>query len=48
MPFVSRKQMRWAFTKAGTKQLGGKAKVAEWLKGTPKKLPLRVKKKKEN
>lgn len=46
MPFKSRKQRAWAYTKSGTKALGGKAKVAEWQKATGKrKLPLRAKKK---
>lgn len=46
MPFKSRKQRAWAMTKAGTKALGGKAKVAEWQRATGKrKLPLRAKKK---
>ena len=30
MPFVSKKQNAWAHTPAGTKALGGKAKVKEW------------------
>lgn len=37
MPFVSTQQRRWAYTKAGTKALGGKAKVQEWEKATGKK-----------
>ena len=46
MPFKSVKQQRWAFTKAGTKALGGPAKVAEWQKATGKaKLPVRAPKK---
>lgn len=46
MPFKSRKQQAWAYTKAGTKALGGKKKVAEWQRATGKrKLPLRAKKK---
>ena len=45
MPFVSSKQRAWAYTKAGTKALGGKQAVAEWEKATGnKKLPQRVKK----
>lgn len=34
MPFVSQKQRAWAYTKAGTKALGGKKAVAEWEKAT--------------
>ena len=30
MPYKSKKQAAWAHTKAGTKALGGKAKVKEW------------------
>ncbi len=30
MPYASKKQMRWAHTKAGMKALGGPAKVEEW------------------
>jgi hypothetical protein len=30
MPYKSDAQRRWAHTSAGTKALGGKAKVAEW------------------
>lgn len=30
MPYVSRRQQGWAHTPAGTKALGGPAKVAEW------------------
>ena len=44
-PFKSIAQERWAYSKEGTKALGGKKKVAEWQKETPKKLPKRVKKK---
>lgn len=44
MPYVSIQQERWAHTAAGTKALGGKAKVAEWDAATKgKKLPRRVK-----
>ena len=40
MPFVSKKQRAWAYTKEGTKALGGKKNVAEWEKATGnKKLP---------
>lgn len=35
--------MRWGNSPAGVKALGGKAKVAEWDKATPKKLPEHVK-----
>lgn len=47
MPYKSDQQRKWAHTKAGTKALGGKAKVAEWdsaSKGV--KLPKKTKKKK--
>ena len=45
MPFVSQKQRAWAYTKAGTKALGGRKAVAEWEKATgDRKLPKRVKK----
>ena len=45
MPFVSSKQRAWAYTKEGTKALGGKKAVAEWDKATgDRKLPKRVKK----
>ena len=47
MPFKSQAQRRWAYTKAGTKALGGKKAVQEWEKATGnKKLPKRVKKSK--
>lgn len=43
MPFKSKAQQRWAYSKTGTKALGGPAKVAEWQKATGKaKLPQRV------
>lgn len=46
MPFVSSKQRAWAYTKEGTKALGGKQAVAEWEKATGnKKLPKYAKKK---
>lgn len=46
MPFKSEAQRRWAYTPAGTKALGGKAKVQEWENATGnKKLPKVVKKK---
>ena len=45
MPFKSEAQRRWAYTKAGTKALGGKKAVAEWEKATgSKKLPEKVRK----
>lgn len=47
MPFKSEVQRRWAYTKAGTKALGGKKAVAEWEKATGnKKLPKYAPKKK--
>lgn len=46
MPFVSQKQRAWAYTKEGTKALGGKQAVAEWERATGnKKLPKYAKKK---
>ena len=40
MSFVSSKQRAWAYTKEGTKALGGKKAVAEWEKATgDRKLP---------
>lgn len=48
MPFKSEVQRRWAYTKEGTKALGGKEKVAEWERATGnKKLPRVVSKKKK-
>ena len=45
MPFVSSKQRAWAYTKEGTRALGGKKAVQEWEQATGnKKLPKRVKK----
>lgn len=45
MPFKSEAQRKWAYTKEGTKALGGKKAVAEWEKATgDRKLPKRVKK----
>ena len=45
MPFKSEAQRKWAYTKEGTKALGGKKTVQEWEKATGnKKLPKRVKK----
>jgi hypothetical protein len=32
MPFKSQAQRKWAYTKEGTKALGGKQAVAEWEK----------------
>lgn len=47
MPFVSRKQRAWAYSKEGTKALGGKQAVAEWERATVnKKLPKYAPKKK--
>ena len=46
MPFKSEAQRKWAYTKEGTKALGGKSAVAEWERATDnKKLPKTVKKK---
>lgn len=46
-PYVSDAQRRWAHTKAGTKALGGEAKVREWDKESKgKDLPKRVAKSK--
>lgn len=45
MPFKSEAQRRWAYTKAGTKALGGKKAVEEWEKATTKPLPKYAKKK---
>ena len=40
MPFKSQAQRKWAYTKEGTRALGGKQAVAEWEKATgEKKLP---------
>lgn len=47
MPFKSQAQRKWAYTKAGTRALGGKEKVAEWERATKgKKLPKVAPKKK--
>jgi len=47
MPFRSEAQRKWAYTKAGTKALGGKEAVKEWEKATgDKKLPKYAPKKK--
>lgn len=45
MPFKSEAQRRWAYTKQGTKALGGIKAVQEWENATPSKLPKRVKRK---
>lgn len=48
MPFKSQAQRKWAYTKEGTKALGGKQAVAEWEKVTgSKKLPKYVPKTKK-
>lgn len=47
MPFKSTSQRAWAYTKEGTKALGGKKAVQEWEKATGnKKLPKYAPKKK--
>ena len=47
MPFRSEAQRKWAYTKEGTKALGGKKAVQEWENATRgKKLPKVVPKKK--
>lgn len=47
MPFKSEAQRKWAYTKEGTKALGGKSAVAEWEKATGNRpLPKYAKKKK--
>ena len=47
MPFRSEAQRKWAYTKEGTKALGGKKAVQEWESATRgKKLPKVVPKKK--
>jgi hypothetical protein len=49
MPFKSQAQRAWAYTKEGTKALGGKKAVAEWEKATGnKKLPKKASKAKQN
>lgn len=45
MPFKSEAQRRWAYTKEGTKALGGKKAVKEWEKATKGRLPKYAKKK---
>lgn len=48
MPFKSQAQRAWAYTKEGTKALGGKKAVAEWEAATgKKKLPKYANKKKK-
>ena len=48
MPFKSQAQRKWAYTKEGTKALGGKQAVDEWEKTTgSKKLPKYVPKTKK-
>lgn len=48
MPFKSESQRAWAYTKAGTKALGGKKAVQEWEKATgDRKLPKYAPKKKK-
>ena len=45
MPFKSTQQRKWAYTKEGTKALGGRKAVSEWEKATGnKKLPKYAKK----
>lgn len=39
MPFKSQAQRKWAYTKEGTRALGGKKAVQEWEKATKGKLP---------
>ena len=47
MPFKSEAQRKWAYTKEGTKALGGKKAVQEWEQATRnKKLPKYAPKKK--
>lgn len=47
MPFISQKQRAWAYTKQGTKALGGIQAVREWEQATGnKKLPKVAPKKK--
>ena len=47
MPFKSEAQKKWAYTKEGTKALGGNKNVAEWQKASPKNLPKYAPKKKK-
>lgn len=47
MPFKSEAQRKWAYTKEGTKALGGKKAVEEWERATGnKQLPKYTPKKK--
>ena len=47
MPFKSEAQRRWAMTPQGTKALGGKKAVQEWIRATgDRKLPKVAPKKK--
>lgn len=46
MPFKSQAQRKWAYTKEGTRALGGKQAVQEWENATGnRKLPKYSKKK---
>lgn len=48
MPFKSEAQRKWAYTKEGTRALGGKQAVQEWSKATGnKQLPKYAPKKKK-
>lgn len=48
MPFKSQAQRKWAYTKEGTKALGGIKNVMEWEKATKgKQLPKVAPKKKK-
>ena len=47
MPFKSQRQRAWAYTKDGTKALGGVKAVQEWEKATPKNIPKVAPKKKK-
>lgn len=46
MPFKSEAQRKWAYTKEGTRALGGKKNVAEWERATKGNLPKYAPKKK--
>lgn len=46
MPWKSEQQRKWGHTKDGIKALGGKAKVQEWNRATPKNIPKQAPKKK--
>ena len=39
MPYKSQAQRKWAYTKEGTRALGGKKAVQEWGRATKGKLP---------